>query len=137
MSEVAGYSKRSLSAKLGLTAGQKGCFYQAPPGYLERLGQLPPGFEVVEAPQSSLDFIQFFTASRTELAGEFPALKSALSKQGTLWVCWPKGASKIPKDLNENMVREIGLAHGLVDVKVIAIDVDWSGLKFVYRLKDR
>ncbi|MBN9391028.1 MAG: DUF3052 family protein [Chloroflexi bacterium] len=137
MSEVAGYSKRSLADKLGLKAGQKGYFYKAPPGYLENLGQLPPGFEVFETPRLSLDFIQFFTASRTELADEFPALKTSLAKQGTLWISWPKGTSKIPKDLNENIVREVGLATGLVDVKVIAIDADWSGLKFVYRLKDR
>ena len=135
--KVAGYSKRSLADKLGLKAGQRGGFFRAPEGYLERLGPLPPGFVVVEAPGDSLDFIQFFTTSRSELAGEFPALKAALSRQGTLWISWPKGSSRIPKDLNENMVRETGLVNGLVDVKVIAIDEDWSGLKFVYRLKDR
>lgn len=137
MSEKAGYSKRSLAEKLGLRYGQSGCFYKSPAGYLEKLGPLPPGFRVFETIQPSLDFLQFFTASRAELAGEFPVLKAALSGNGALWVCWPKGTSKIPKDLNENIVREIGLINGLVDVKVIAIDEDWSGLKFVYRLRDR
>ncbi len=56
---------------------------------------------------------------------------------GSLWISWPKGASKIKTDVNENVVREIGLDCGLVDVKVCAVDEVWSGLKFVYRVKDR
>lgn len=137
MSSEAGYAKRSLADKLGLKAGQRACFLKVPPGYFKKLGPLPPGLEPVENLEGSLDFIQFFTASRTDLVDEFPNLKAALSKTGPLWVSWPKGSSKIPKDLNENLVREIGLDNGLVDVKVIAIDADWSGLKFVYRVKDR
>lgn len=68
---------------------------------------------------------------------EFPRLKKNLAKDGTLWISWPKGASKIKTDVNENVAREIGLKNGLVDVKVCAVDDVWSGLKFVFRLKDR
>lgn len=64
-------------------------------------------------------------------------LKSALSKQGILWTSWPKDKSKLPKDLNENNIRDTGLAGGLLDVNFCAVDEDWSVLKFVYRLKDR
>ena len=71
------------------------------------------------------------------LKSAFPKLKSSLAQDGLLWISWPKGASKIKTDLNENVVREIGLGAGLVDVKVCAVDDVWSGLKFVYRLKDR
>jgi hypothetical protein len=67
----------------------------------------------------------------------FPKLKKSLDLAGTLWISWPKGASKVKTDLNENVVREIGLSNGLVDVKVCAVDEVWSGLKFMYRLKDR
>ena len=67
----------------------------------------------------------------------FPKLKKNLDLAGTLWLSWPKGASKVKTDLNENVVPEIGLSNGLVDVKVCAVDDVWSGLKFMYRLKDR
>ena len=65
------------------------------------------------------------------------AREEALSQSGMLWVSWPKGSSRVPTDLTENVVREIGLRNGLVDVKVCAVDETWSGLKFVFRLKDR
>jgi hypothetical protein len=89
------------------------------------------------ASDGPLDFVQFFTKERAELEAEFPALKQAIASNGSLWISWPKKASKVATDLNENIVREVGLAHGLVDVKVCAVDEIWSGLKFVFRVKDR
>lgn len=82
-------------------------------------------------------FIHYFAHSRELLQHDFPTLKKALVKDGMLWISWPKKTSKIASDLDENIIREIGLNNGLVDVKVCAVDDDWSGLKFVYRLKDR
>jgi hypothetical protein len=131
------YSKRSLAEKLGLKPGQKVCLLNPPPGYLEKLVPLPVGLELVPDLNGPLDFIQFFTTRYTDLQANFPALKTSLTRQGMLWVSWPKGRIKIAGDLNENQVRSVGLANGLVDVKVIAVDETWSGLKFVYRLKDR
>jgi hypothetical protein len=84
-----------------------------------------------------LDFIQFFSSRRSHLDEQFPKLKASLSPSGMLWVSWPKGSSGVPTDLTENVVRDIGLTNGLVDVKVCAVDETWSGLKFVFRLKDR
>ena len=84
-----------------------------------------------------MDFIQFFSMNRAELKAAFPRLKSSLAQNGSLWISWPKAAAKMETDLNENTVREIGRGAGLVDVKVCAVDEIWSGLKFVYRLKDR
>jgi len=95
------------------------------------------------------DLIQLFTTSKHDLEQMVPKLKTALKPNGSLWISWPKtarhsgkrgtSASRISSqnNLNENIIREIGLANGLVDVKVIAVDENWSGLKFVYRLKDR
>lgn len=89
--------------------------------------------------RGALDFIHFFTTSRAEFESKFVSLKSHLAKDGMLWVSWPKGGAKaaIPTDMNENIVREVALANGLVDVKVAAIDETWSGLKLMYRRKDR
>jgi hypothetical protein len=78
-----------------------------------------------------------FTKSATSLKKEFKPLAKNLAPAGMLWISWPKRTSGVPTDLNENLVRDIGLAAGLVDVKVCAVTEVWSGLKFVRRLKDR
>jgi hypothetical protein len=89
------------------------------------------------ATDAPLDFIHLFTKDQGELEREFPLLAKALAPAGMLWVSWPKGASRVKTDVNETVVRKIGLKTGLVDVKVCAVDEIWSGLKFVYRLADR
>lgn len=134
---MAGYSKRSLVEKLGIRSGYKVYLGNSPPGYLAVLGALPDRVVLVKALKGPVDFIQFFSQEKAELESEFPRLKKGLAKDGALWVSWPKGASKIKTDLNENVAREIGLKNGLVDVKVCAVDDVWSGLKFVFRLQDR
>jgi hypothetical protein len=93
--------------------------------------------ELCELGAGELDFIQVFATDHAALVALLPRLAAALAQHGALWVCWPKLAAKLPTDLRENLVREAGLAAGLVDVKVAAIDPVWSGLKFVYRLRDR
>jgi hypothetical protein len=109
----------------------------APDGYVALLGDLPNGADVVEGLAEPVEFIQFFTRERLELEANFPILKESITPAGMVWISWPKRASKVPTDLDENSIREIGLRNGLVDVKVIAVDETWSGLKFVYRLADR
>jgi len=133
----AGYSKRSLVEKLGIKEPGVIAILNPPDGYDATLGPLPEGVTSVARLRPGLDFIHFFTRQRRELERQFLKLKSSLAPTGALWISWPKGASKIATDLSENIVREIGLKHGLVDVKVCAVDEVWSGLKFVYRLKDR
>lgn len=133
---MAGYSKRSLIDKLGLKPGFKICLLNTPAGYDQTLGELPP-VTPVESLAGPLDFIHFFTREQAELEHRFPQLKEALAQTGMLWISWPKKAAKMETDLDENIIRELGLAHGLVDIKVAAIDETWSGLKFVYRKKDR
>ena len=134
---MAGYSGTPLIKKLGIKAGFRLMFINTPSNYDEVLGELPDDVEIKAELENSLNFIQFFTKERTELEAQFPILMAALSKSGMLWVSWPKKASKVPTDLNEDVIRGIGLDNGLVDVKVCAVDKIWSGLKFVYRVKDR
>lgn len=134
---MAGYSKRSLIDKLGIKPGHTLLMAHAPDGYAALLGALPAGVTQVPSAQGTLDFVHAFFTRRAEFEREFAQLRAHLAKDGMLWVSWPKGKSKIKTDLNENLIREFGLANGLVDVKVAAIDDDWSGLKFVFRLKDR
>lgn len=78
-----------------------------------------------------------FATRRAQLKGQFPSLARSAYPDGALWIAWPKGTSGVPTDLTESVVRKIGLTHGVVDIKVAAIDEVWSGLKFVFRLKDR
>ncbi|MCI0363341.1 MAG: DUF3052 domain-containing protein [Phycisphaerales bacterium] len=133
----AGYSKTPLIQKLGIKAGHRARFINAPPHYAQLLGSLPNGITIAKSARGPLDFIHFFAAKGATLRKEFPRLKKALAFDGILWVSWPKGGSSIPTDLKEADVRDAGLAAGLVDVKICAVDDDWSGLKFVYRLKNR
>ena len=134
---MVGYSKKSLIEKLGIKPGFQLLILHPPEQYDLTLGPFPSNVNNNPALDTPLDFIQFFTKSLLELNQDFLGLKKRLKPDGMLWISWPKGSSSLKTDLNENIVREIGLKNGLVDVKVSAIDEDWSGLKFVYRIVDR
>jgi len=133
----ADYSRKSLEERLGIREGFKIIILNPPEDYDKTLGELPKGVLVAKALKGPLDFVHFFTKKRDELESKFPILKQKLSQNGMLWISWPRDSSNMETDLNENIVREIGLKNGLVDVKISAIDEIWSGLKFVYRIKDR
>jgi hypothetical protein len=134
---VAGYSKTATWKKLGIEEGMRVIHLHVPENYRQLLGDLPQGTVLQNKLRRNVSFIHYFAKDRNGLSKDFPKLKAALLPDGALWISWPKGASKVPTDLNENIVREIGLKGGLVDVKVAAVDEIWSGLKFVYRLRDR
>ena len=134
---MVGYSKRSLAEKLGIKPHGCVVVLNKPPQYEELVAPLPVGTTITEALFKDSAFIHFFVTEKSVLEKRFAKLKKHLKEDGILWISWPKGSSKIPTDLNENSIRDIGLAHGLVDVKVCDVDEDWSGLKFVYRLVDR
>lgn len=135
---MAGYSPNPLVKKLGMKEGDKILLLNVPDNYAELIDQWPIDVEIVDDSQTdNINFIHYFTQEKKKLVTEFPLLKQKLKKGGGLWISWPKGTSKIPKNLNGNDVREIGLKNGLVDVKVCAVDDDWSGLKFMYRTKDK
>ena len=132
-----GYSGKRLVDKLGIKPGMRLAIIGAPSGHRSTLGTLPPGVRVLAAARGTVPFIHFFTTRRSLLERRFPSLKRALTQDGALWVSWPKRASGVATDLTEDVVREIGLANGLVDNKVCSIDETWSGLRFVFRLRDR
>lgn len=132
-----GYSGKPLSAKLGIKPQMRIALLHTPSDYDALLGVLPPGVDVANELEAPCDLIHAFYEQRDALEAEFPRLKLALADAGSLWISWPKQASGVATDLDGNVVRAVGLAQGLVDVKVAAVDGVWSGLKFVRRLKDR
>ncbi len=134
---TAGYSDRTLAAKLGIKPDTRIALLDAPRGYGAVLRPLPDGVRVTASIRGTLPFIQLFTTRRRELERRFPSLVRALAQDGALWISWPKQASGVATDLTEDVIRAVALAGGLVDVKVCAVDAVWSGLKLVRRLKDR
>lgn len=133
---AAGYSSRPLIDKLGFKPGMRVALLNAPAAFLELLAQQPVTFAFDTVLDGQYDYIHAFYENVDVLASSFPEQKAALNFDGMLWVSWRKG-QKAAGTLSENAVREIALQNGLVDVKVIAIDAIWSGLKIVYRLQDR
>lgn len=134
---VTGYSGTALLKKLGLKPGATALFINAPAQYGELLGALPEYVTLRQRLGGSIDFIHLFASTSRELDARLAKARRSLARDGCLWVSWPKKTSSISSDLDGNGVRRAGLEAGLVDVKVCAVDDDWSGLKFVYRLKDR
>jgi Protein of unknown function (DUF3052) len=133
----AGYSGTPLVRKLGIKPQARLGLISAPGDFLVLLGELPEDVSVRSRARGPLDVIVAFFLDRSELVRRLPALKAALDQAGGLWIAWPKRASGVATDVTENVVRELGLAAGLVDNKICAIDETWSGLRLVYRLRDR
>jgi hypothetical protein len=134
----AGYSGTPLVRKLGVKPEARLGLIGAPEGFDATLGELPPRVRVRRRLSGQkFDVLVAFHRRRDELERRLPALKAALDWSGGLWLAWPKRASGMPTDLTDNVVRELGLATGLVDNKVCAIDDVWSGMRLVYRLRDR
>jgi hypothetical protein len=132
-----GYSGTPLPKKLGIKPGFRVCLVDAPPEVRSELSAELAACEITRDGKPPLDFAMVFTKSKTALSGEFKRISGLLAPAGMLWISWPKKSSGVASDLDENMIREIGLAAGLVDVKVCAVNEVWSGLKFVRRVKDR
>jgi hypothetical protein len=134
---MAGYSGTPLAKKLGIKTGFRIALINAPEGFLSELNGLPDDVKMDSRAAKESDLILYFVKSAGELKKRFPDLAARLAQSGMLWISWPKKSSGVVTDLTENVVREIGLEVGLVDVKVCAVNEIWSGLKFVIRLKDR
>ena len=133
---AAGYSGTPLPAKLGIRRGSRVLLDGPPPGFA--LDPLPDGVSLHRRPGGDpYDIVLLFAPDAARLHARWPALVDRLETAGRLWVCWPKKSSGVPTDLTENVIRDFGLAQGLVDVKVCAVDATWSGLAFVRRLTDR
>jgi hypothetical protein len=138
--QASGYSGTPLPVKLGIKTGHLVLFHDAPEGFDPQ--PMPDGVTVETTEDGGAgpyDVIVAFVPDSATLAEDYGTLPSLLAKNGALWICWPKKASKIVTDVTENVVRDEALALpiGLVDVKIAAIDDTWSGLKLVYRLDRR
>jgi hypothetical protein len=130
----AGYAGTPQARKLGLKPGQRVCLDQQPQGW----GLIEPPVDVtyVEPPAPADLIVAFFTEA-AQLPVRLPALTQCIHPSGALWVAWPRRAGGHESDITDTVVREQGLAQGVVDVKVAAIDEDWSALRFVWRVANR
>jgi hypothetical protein len=132
-SAAAGYSGTPQSRKLGIKPGTRLAIDNAPPGW----ELLDPPAEVTVAVDGQVDVLISFSADAAGLAARLPELVPRICPAGAIWIAWPRKAGGHRSDITDNIVREIALPLGIVDVKVAAIDQDWSGLRFVWRLSNR
>ncbi len=128
-----GYSGTPLAKKLGIVAGTRLLALNAPAGYASWLAPLPESVEKKEEPGPEVDVAHLFTDSAEELRKNLVSLRAELRPDAVLWISWPKKASKVPTDITEDVIRELCLPLGWVDVKVCAVSEIWSGLKLVVR----
>ena len=134
---MAGYSGTPLPKKLGIKPAARLALVNAPADFADTLGELPPGVTPQALRRGPYDVVVLFARDDKDLARGLPAARERLDPAGGLWIAWPKKSSGIKTDVTEQEVRARGLALGLVDNKVCAIDDTWSGLRFVVRLADR
>ena len=132
-----GYSGTPLAKKIGVKSGNVVCHINAPNDYKEVLSPLPENVILINGLEPKADIIHAFVHNRGELESIYPNLYSGIHKNGMIWISWPKKASGIQTDLNRDFIREYILERGLVDVKVASYNDVYSGLKFVFRTKDR
>lgn len=130
---MAGYSGTPLVKKLGIREDMRLAFLYAPSHYADLLGPLPAGVKQADEDTGAVDFIHAFFYERTDFELALPALMKAIKRDGIIWISWPKKTSKVPTTMSEDIIREVALPMGLVDIKVCAVDDVWSGLKLVIR----
>ena len=133
MSTAAGYSGTPLAKKLGIASGLRVAALGAPSDYRELVAPWPEGATLVARADAKTDVVHLFVRERAGLATEASRLRALLPDTATLWISWPKKASKVATDITEDTIREVVLPMGWVDVKVCAVDTVWSGLKLMVR----
>jgi hypothetical protein len=131
-SNLAGYSGTPLPRKLGIKPGSRVALVDAPADFEQTLGELPEGAVLGRDAEGDRGLTIWFVRSRAALADGLPRRREEMAGGG-LWIAWPKKASGFPTDLSETAVRTAGLAAGLVDHKICALDATWSGLRFAVR----
>jgi hypothetical protein len=135
--EMAGYSKTPLAQKLGIKARTKVVVLGAPAGYRKWLAPLPEGVSFNEKVIAGSAFVHLFVTERGTLQKELKGLRKLLADAGVLWISWPKKSSGVATDITEDVIRDVCLPLGFVDVKVCAVDETWSGLKLMIRRENR
>jgi hypothetical protein len=134
---TSGYSGTPLAKKLGIRPGARLFLHAAPPNYATLVAPLPPGVRTVQRIDATTDVVHLFATARAALAARLRSARQALRDDAAIWVSWPKKASRVVTDISEDVVRELALPLGLVDIKVCAVDETWSGLKLVVRRSER
>ncbi|MDP9267679.1 MAG: DUF3052 family protein [Acidobacteriota bacterium] len=133
---MSGYSGTPLAKKLGLKPGMV-VVLNEPKGFRKLLTDLPAGVRFTDKAEKDSAAVLFFTTQRKEVEKLLSRLMKQLTPDGMIWMAWPKKASGVATDLTEDVMREVALPLGLVDIKVCAIDETWSGLKLVIRVENR
>lgn len=134
---TAGYSGTSLTKKLGIKPGFIIRVVNPPENYFDLLPDLPADLKIQKSKRAEKDLIHYFTKSALDLSKDLAALREDIKQNGMIWVSWPKKVSKVKTDITEDVIRELAIWNGLVDVKVCAVDDVWSGLKLVIPVKNR
>ena len=134
---AAGYSGKAVAQKLGLKSWMRVKTRNAPGRYQQLLGPLPSDVQISTRLRRPVDLVHVFSIARAHLAAELRHAIDEIEQDGAIWVSWPKKTSGVATDLTEEVIREVALPMGLVDVKVCAVDETWSGLKLVIRKANR
>ena len=134
---MAGYSGTPLFQKLGIKESMLIGLINEPPYYIDLLSPLPENVTFSKTTKHGFHIVHLFTKSKSDLKTQLPKLMKKIVQEGMIWVSWPKKSSLINTDITEDVIRQIALPLGLVDVKVCAIDETWSGLKLVIRKEKR
>jgi len=132
-----GYSGTPLAKKLGIKEGFKIRLENQPEYYFDLFTDMPLNVQITNDKNVKKDLIHYFTKGVKELRDDIQSLRSEIEANGTIWISWPKKASKVPTDITEDIIRKLALSNGLVDIKVCAVDEIWSGLKLVIPVKAR
>ena len=135
MPQAAGYSGTPLAKKLGIKEGFRISLLHQPEYYFNLFTDFPTEVKIIN--KSKVDFIHYFVKEEKQLIKDISKLKNAIEQNGMIWISWPKKSSKVETDITEDVIRNIALRNGLVDIKVCAVDETWSGLKLVIPIKDR
>ena len=134
---MAGYSGTPLAQKLGIKAGQQVMLINAPAAYRKLLEPLPEAVSFSATVKRGATYIHLFVSKREMLEKELKPLRKLVADTGTLWISWPKKSSGVATDVTEDVIRDVALPLGFVDVKVCAVDETWSGLKLMIRRENR
>ena len=132
-----GYSGTLLAKKLGIKDRFKIAVLNEPDHYYTLFEDMPPDVDIHHSLNSQLDFIHYFVTEAKELSDIISSLKTSIVQNGMIWISWPKQSSKVPTDITEDVIRDIALQNGLVDIKVCAVDNVWSAVKLVIPVKER
>ena len=134
---MSGYSGTPLAKKLGIRAGARLFLHEAPQNYRRLVAPLPAGVQTVPRIDARTDIVHVFATARAALGTQLQRARRAMRADAAIWVSWPKKASRVATDISEDVIRELALPLGLVDIKVCAVDEQWSGLKLVLRRTER